>query len=692
MAGASTFGHLVIMNLVRRLGHFFILGALGLSPVAALRAQSTTPAAGPAIPAQSIAAGGSAVVLDLKPYFKLPNVVGQVAQVDTSRGKFNIELLASDAPKTVANFLNYVNRGAYTAAIFHRSVPGFVIQGGGYTISGNNITPISADPPVVNEFKLNNVRGTLAMAKTADGPNTATNQWFVNLADNRANLDNQNGGFTVFARVLGTGMSVPDNIAALTVYNVTSQLGADFSALPLTTNSLSAQTLVLINSVKVIPVYPSVNGETAAMTFSAINPDPTIVNATVSGSTLTLAPVGGGTTTVTIRATDVNGNSADNTVTVTNQAALGKPLFSIQPVDQEIAVGSTVVFNSFASGSPSYQWSRNGTEIAGATSATLVIPNAAAANAGTYTVVAKNSSGSTPSSSVALKTNTATAVEAGRLVNLSILTTAGAGSKVLTVGASVGPLTLNGALPLVMRGVGPGLKEFFGLSAALDDPTMTIFSSSSATPIAANDNWGSGDAAALSAAFSSVGAFPLSAGSLDSAYASLSPGLRVGGYTVQITGKGTASGLVIAEIYDASGTARTATTPRLVNLSTRAQIDPGGDLKVGFVLRGLSARTVLVRAVGPSLGALGVTGVMGDPKIELFDNDHGGVKIAENDNWGGDTQVANVSGSVGAFALSGGDSKDAVLLITLPAGAYSARLSGVAGAGGTALVEVYEVP
>ena len=129
-----------------------------------------------------------------------------------------------------------------------------------------------------------------------------------------------------------------------------------------------------------------------------------------------------------------------------------------------------------------------------------------------------------------------------------------------------------------------------------------------------------------------------------------------------------------------------------MNLSTRAQLDTAGELVVGFVLRGLSARTVLVRAVGPSLGALGVEGVMPDPKLELFDNDNGGKKIGENDNWGGDEQIVNVARSVGAFALAGNDTKDAVLLMTLPAGAYSARLSGVGGAGGTAIVEVYEVP
>ncbi|MCX6956120.1 MAG: peptidylprolyl isomerase [Verrucomicrobia bacterium] len=661
-----------------------------------LRGQSTTPAATQALPAQTFAIGAGAVQIDLKNYFTLPNVTGQVAQIDTVRGKFNVELLANDAPLTVANFLKYANRGAYANALFHRSVPGFVIQGGGFALVGNQITAIAADAPVNNEFKIPNTRGTLAMAKTAAGPNTATNQWFVNLADNRSNLDNQNGGFTVFARVLGTGMTVPDNIASLPVFDASTALNdATFNQLPLTTNTLNAQTLILINSVKVIPVYPAAAGDTAVLTFSVINPSPTIVTATVSASTLTLTPGTGGNATLTVRATDVNGNFAESTLAITNNGSVPAPSFITQPVAQTVASGSTVVFNASALNLPTYQWRRNGVEVEGATAANLVIPAATAAHAGTYTVVATNGTGSVTSNAAALAVSAATPTEIGRLVNLSIRTGAGAGAKILTVGASVGPLSSTESLPLIMRGVGPRLAAF-GISDALADPTMTIFRSGSDTSIASNDNWGSGDATALAAAFLSVGAFDLTAGSLDSAYATPAPGFGVGGYTVQIAGKGTTTGTVLAEIYDAAGSTRTATTPRLVNLSTRAQIDANGELLVGFVLRGVPtkplARTVLIRAVGPSLAALGVDGTMADPKLELFDNDHGSAKLGENDNWGGDAQTATVASAVGAFALSGPATKDAVLLVTLPPGAYSARLSGVGGGGGTAIIEVYEVP
>ena len=140
-----------------------------------------------------------------------------VVTIETVLGSFELELLSDDAPLTVANFLNYVDRGDYDGSFFHRSVPGFVIQGGGFSYNPATQTAedVPADAPVLNEFGVSNTRGTVAMAKVGNDPNSATNQWFVNIGNNSANLDNQNGGFTVFARVLGDGMVVVDEINAL---------------------------------------------------------------------------------------------------------------------------------------------------------------------------------------------------------------------------------------------------------------------------------------------------------------------------------------------------------------------------------------------------------------------------------------------------------------------------------------------
>jgi hypothetical protein len=319
-----------------------------------------------------------------------------------------------------------------------------------------------------------------------------------------------------------------------------------------------------------------------------------------------------------------------------------------------------------------------------------VLKEITAASAGTYRVIATNNAGSTPSATATLAVNTVAATDASRLVNLSILTTAGPGAQVLTVGAVVGPLNFSGTLPLVIRAVGPTLGSAppvgFGLPGVLADPVLTINASGVTAPLATNDNWGGGSP--LVAAFAAVGAFALPTVSLDSAAL---PSATPGGYTVQVTGKNNASGLVIAEIYDAS-TTRTSTSPRLINLSTLTQIDAGSSLAVGFVLRGTTARTVLVRGIGPSLGTIfGLGGVMADPKLELFNNDTG-AKLAENDNWGGDAQLMDAAASVGAFALDDTATKDAVLLITLPPGAYSARVGGVGSSAGTAIIEVYELP
>ena len=141
---------------------------------------------------------------------------GTIVRVTTSLGNYSIELLDDIAPVTVQNFLNYVNTDAYDATYLHRVIDGFVVQGGGFTFTPfvGPVTVVSA-PPIVNEFNVSNTRGTVAMAKLGGDPDSATTQWFVNLADNSGELDISNGGFTVFGNVLGDGMEVLDAIDAL---------------------------------------------------------------------------------------------------------------------------------------------------------------------------------------------------------------------------------------------------------------------------------------------------------------------------------------------------------------------------------------------------------------------------------------------------------------------------------------------
>jgi cyclophilin family peptidyl-prolyl cis-trans isomerase len=140
-----------------------------------------------------------------------------IAQISTSLGDITVELYKDRAPVSVDNFLQYVNEGFYPGTVFHRVISGFMIQGGGFT---PDMVEKPTHPPIRNEATngLNNVRGTLAMART-EALRSATGQFFINIADNRAKLDHhgfspEDFGYAVFGRVL-SGLEVCDRIAAV---------------------------------------------------------------------------------------------------------------------------------------------------------------------------------------------------------------------------------------------------------------------------------------------------------------------------------------------------------------------------------------------------------------------------------------------------------------------------------------------
>ena len=141
------------------------------------------------------------------------NLDHPVVTMETSLGSIQIELYPQEAPRTVENFLAYVRDGFYDGTIFHRVVPGFVIQGGGFSA---DMQEKRTRPPIPNEAAngLKNSRGTLSMARTMD-PNSATSQFFINLRDNAA-LDYRGNsaremGYAVFGKVV-SGMDVVDRI------------------------------------------------------------------------------------------------------------------------------------------------------------------------------------------------------------------------------------------------------------------------------------------------------------------------------------------------------------------------------------------------------------------------------------------------------------------------------------------------
>ena len=167
-------------------------------------------------------------------------VQSTMVRLHTTQGPIDLQLDDSQAPQTVANFLAYVRSGAYADTFVHRSVPNFVVQMGGYAWPTSGYSGhIATNPPVVNEFSAtrSNLRGTAAMAKLGGDPNSATSEFFFNLTDNSSNLDNQNGGFTVFGRSTAPSMAVVDKIAALASVNA----GSTFTNLPVV--NFSGQTV-----------------------------------------------------------------------------------------------------------------------------------------------------------------------------------------------------------------------------------------------------------------------------------------------------------------------------------------------------------------------------------------------------------------------------------------------------------------
>ena len=175
------------------------------------------------------ARSAGALFLMLVALFASPGVTASSVTLKTVLGDVVIELFDEQAPDTVGNFLNYVADGDYNKSFIHRSVNDFVIQGGGYAVTEGGIIDVPRDPPVINEPGISNLRGTLAMAKRPGDPDSATSQWFINLADNSDLLDDENGGYTVFGQVTGNGMEVVDAIAALPIW----PFQAPFGEIPL---------------------------------------------------------------------------------------------------------------------------------------------------------------------------------------------------------------------------------------------------------------------------------------------------------------------------------------------------------------------------------------------------------------------------------------------------------------------------
>ena len=254
---------------------------------------------------------------------------------DNSSVVLDMALFSNRTPVTRQNFLNYVNSGRYVNSLIHRSVPGFVIQGGGIRLTANyTLEYVPTDPPIVNEFGISNTLGTVSMAKSGGDPNSATSQWFVSLGANSDILDPQNGGFTVFGRLTQSTLvaaQIFGNPSYFPVFNYSGNstsvgnLGSPFGELPLrfghTPPSVQISQLILFPSVSLVPLPAGEAGEDPALTYSVVsNSNPAVATAAIQpNGQLSLSPVAGqtGATAITVRATDSVGNTADDSFTLT---------------------------------------------------------------------------------------------------------------------------------------------------------------------------------------------------------------------------------------------------------------------------------------------------------------------------------------------------------------------------------------
>lgn len=272
------------------------------------------------IPPQTLTQSGTATI-SLGAKFADPDTESAM-RVTTSKGDLDLVLYSTRTPQTVANFLSYTS--AYANTIFHRAPAGFVLQGGGYTLYSEPdvFAHIATSAPVVNEPGISNLVGTLAMAKTADNANSATSEFFVNLGDNSANLDNQNGGFTVFGRLATPSLtgaltalqSIPTgnfNVKLYTGPTATDIVSTTFTDLPVDTDERPPS----ITSVTSLPV----------LTYTVTSaPDSAIATATLSGSSLRINAVAPGATSITVGATDVDGNTTTQTFAINVQQTLAQ--------------------------------------------------------------------------------------------------------------------------------------------------------------------------------------------------------------------------------------------------------------------------------------------------------------------------------------------------------------------------------
>ena len=380
------------------------------------------------------------------------------------------------------------------------------------------------------------------------------------------------------------------------------------------------------------------------------------------------------------------------------------PVIAAHPQSRTVQVGDSYTLSVTVGGiGPfTYAWGfrPDGSATTGtfdlATGPSYTIGSVQAIDSGLYTAVVRGPGGTVVSNSARLTVNPGPAVSPDTtLANISTRGIVTPGSGALIAGLVIGGTTPK---PVLVRAIGPGLADF-GVGGALLDPSLRIVDSAGRT-VAENDDWDTGgNVTAIEAAARRLGAFALRRGTRDAAILTT---LQPGSYTAVVTGVGDLTGISLVEAYDADTDAATARSRRLVNIATRGQVFGGESVLIaGLVVTGPGPRTFLIRGIGPTLlkPPFNISGALLDPFLEIY---RGETLLRENDDWdsppNGQAALRDAAKKVGAFALvetrdtALRTGLDSAMLITLPPGSYTAKLSGFEGTTGIGLIEIYEVP
>lgn len=368
------------------------------------------------------------------------------------------------------------------------------------------------------------------------------------------------------------------------------------------------------------------------------------------------------------------GPQSNFTFQLRSHAALTQSVEFAPAVPYSVPIGSPVVLSpvvQVSSGEPSWQWYRDGVAITGATRRAYVVRSFEPERSGTYTLEAALPGGGKSR----WTTRVIPAVAPGRLANISQR------SRTVADQQAVLGFSLRGAraAQVLLRGLGPTLTRF-GVNVPVPDPWLAVFANDGSV-LGLNDDWNELDTGALSAGF---GAAALPTGSKDSA---ILLELTTGTYSAACFPGGSDGGTCLIELFHEDSAGEGAL--EVCNFSTLDRVTDERAV-LAFVVTGSGCRTVLVRAVGPTLAQFLLERAIRDPILTVYDA--AGRVVANNDDWEDLADVVPLQDAAagnGAFALPRG-SRDAGLMVTLPPGAYTVVCHDKAHDGGVALLEVYD--